>query len=173
MVNGEAAAVPLEALAEAKAYLRVDGVGEDAAIAALMRAAAAACEAFGGVTLSARTFEEAVDGGAAWVRLARTPVREIVGVFDADGVALPLAAFASHVDASGDGWVRLTTGAGAVRVRYRAGLAERWGDLPAPLTGGVVRLAAHLWAGRDGASDGPPPAAVTALWRPYRRMRLR
>ena len=58
MVDDETTAVPAEALAEAKAYLRVDGVGEDAAIAALMRAAAAACEAFGGVTLSARRPEK-------------------------------------------------------------------------------------------------------------------
>lgn len=173
MVNGEAAAVPAEALAEAKAYLRVDGAGEDASISALMSAAAAVCEAFGGVTLSTRTFEEAIDGGGAWVRLARTPVRDIAGVVDADGVALPPAAFASAIDRHGDGWVRLTNGSARVRVRYRAGLADKWNDLPAPLTGGVVRLAAHLWAGRDGSGDGPPPAAVTALWRPYRRMRLR
>ena len=173
MVEGEAMRVPADALADAKAYLRVDGTGEDAAIAALVRAAAAACEAFGGVTLLTRSFEETVDANGAWVRLARTPVREIAGVVDAGGAALPTSAFSTDVDANGDGWVRLYVRAARVRVRYRAGLAESWGDLPAPLTGGVVRLAAHLWAGREGAGDGPPPAAVTALWRPYRRMRLR
>lgn len=173
MVTGESIPVSAHALADAKAYLRVDGTGEDATIAALVGAAAALCEAFGGVTLTARAFEEVVDAGGAWVRLARTPVREIAGVADADGAALPVAAYATDIDANGDGWVRLAAGSVRVRVRYRAGLAESWADLPAPLTSGVVRLAAHLRAGRDGAGDGPPPAAVTALWRPYRRMRLR
>ena len=173
MVEGETMPVSAHALADAKAYLRVDGTGEDAGIAMLVGSATAVCEAFGGVTLIARTFEEALDAAGGWVRLSRTPVREIAGVTDARGAALPVEAYATDIDANGDGWVRLTAGSAPVRVRYRAGLAESWGDLPAPLTGGVVRLAAHLWAGRGGAGDGPPPAAVTALWRPYRRMRLR
>jgi hypothetical protein len=35
----------------------------------------------------------------------------------------------------------------------------------------VLRLVAHLFTSRDGPG-GDPPAAVTALWRPYRRLRL-
>ena len=35
----------------------------------------------------------------------------------------------------------------------------------------LLRLVAHLFASRD-EDGGEPPAAVTALWRPYRRMRL-
>lgn len=173
MVTGEAMAMPAEALAEAKAYLRVDGTAEDAGIAGLLSAAAAVCEAFGGAVLIARVFEEVVPGTPAWTRLARTPVREILGVGGVGGVVLPVAGYASDIDANGDGWVRVTGPPGRVRVRYRAGLAESWGGLPAPLRQGVVRLAAHLYVRRGGDGDAAPPAAVTALWRPYRRMRLR
>lgn len=179
MIEGEAMTVPADALAEVKAYLRVDGAGEDAPIAALIGAAAAVCEAFGGVTLLARGFDETLETGAAraWTRLARTPVRAVETMAGADGAALPIETFASDIDANGDGWVRLLTPpdafsgtGGRARVRYRAGLAESWAGLPAPLRQGVVRLAAHLYVHRDGADDVVPPAAVTALWRPYRRM---
>ena len=179
MLEGAAVAmsVSADALAEVKAYLRVDGAGEDAAIAGLVSAAAAVCEAFGGVTLLAREFDETLNGGPAWMRLARTPVRSIMAVSDAEGSLLPIEAFATDIDADGDGWVRRLAVADLVgaasarmRVRYRAGLSETWGGLPAPLRQGVVRLASHLYVNRDGAGDVVPPAAVTALWRPYRRM---
>ena len=39
-----------------------------------------------------------------------------------------------------------------------------------PWATGVVLLTAHLFDHRGGESA--PPAAVTALWRPWRRMRL-
>jgi hypothetical protein len=42
--------------------------------------------------------------------------------------------------------------------------------LPAPVMQGVVLLAAHLFEHRD--ASAAPPAAVAALWRPYRRLRL-
>lgn len=40
-----------------------------------------------------------------------------------------------------------------------------------PLRQGIVRLVAHMHLHRDG--DQSPPAAVAALWRPWRRMRLK
>ena len=45
-----------------------------------------------------------------------------------------------------------------------------WDAVPAPVAQGVAMLAAHLFDHRE--SDALPPAAVAALWRPYRRMRL-
>ena len=168
-MEGGTITVPADALGEVKAYLRVDGTGEDATIGALAGAAAAVCETFGGAVLIAREFTDTLEAGGAWTRLRRTPVREIAGVTDAGGAALPVDAYATDIDANGDGWVRVSAGSGASdRVRYRAGLAESWAGLPAPLKQGVVRLAAHFYVHRDG--DAAPPAAVTALWRPYRRM---
>jgi hypothetical protein len=58
-------------------------------------------------------------------------------------------------------------GSGAMKTLWSNGC---WGAHP--LRQGVVRLAAHLYAERDGPELGGPPAAVTALWRPWRRMRL-
>ena len=57
-----------------------------------------------------------------------------------------------------------------VRLRAALGAAERWDAVPAPVAQGVAMLAAHLFDHRE--SDALPPAAVAALWRPYRRMRL-
>ena len=51
-------------------------------------------------------------------------------------------------------------------------LAEDWADVAAPLREGIIRFAAHLYRDRDGASEREPPAAVAALWRPWRALRL-
>jgi uncharacterized phiE125 gp8 family phage protein len=51
-------------------------------------------------------------------------------------------------------------------------MAPDWTGLPEALRQGVVRLAAHFYTHRTAAEDEGPPAAVTALWRPWRRMRL-
>jgi uncharacterized phiE125 gp8 family phage protein len=64
------------------------------------------------------------------------------------------------------------SGSTAARVAVEAGLAEDWNGVPEPLRQGIVRLTAHLYAHRDAAGDAGPPAAVAALWRPWRRMRL-
>jgi len=53
---------------------------------------------------------------------------------------------------------------------FEAGLAVGWAGLPAPLRQGVVLLAAYLFDERD--TSTAPPVAVTALWRPFRRMVL-
>ena len=50
--------------------------------------------------------------------------------------------------------------------------SQDWNALPTALAEGIVRFAAWLYRERDGAVDRPPPAAVAALWRPYRAMRL-
>ena len=85
------------------------------------------------------------------------------------------------MDAAGDGWVRLLAGgpstgsgqAGRIRVAYRAGMGEDPNGLPEALRHGIVRMAAHLYSERDRPQGAEPPAAVTAWWRPWRRLRLR
>lgn len=51
-------------------------------------------------------------------------------------------------------------------------LESDWSALPEALRHGVIRLAAHLYREGEGAAAAAPPAAVAALWRPWRRMRL-
>ncbi|HEX8578009.1 MAG TPA: hypothetical protein VF655_00255, partial [Allosphingosinicella sp.] len=152
---------------------------EDALLERLVGAAGAQCEAFTGRVLLARAFSETIAASAAWRRLRRGPVRAITGVesLRADGLAagLPVSAYHIDIDARGDGWVRVTDASGATRVRvtYQPGLAEEWAAVPEALRQGIIRFAAQLYAHRDGDSGGAVPAAVTALWRPWRRIGLR
>jgi uncharacterized phiE125 gp8 family phage protein len=161
-------------LAEAQAFARVETGEEEALLAGLIRSASALCEAFTGQLLIERGFEEVVAANGLWQRLSATPVRAIDSVerVAADGSVVALLAheYEVDIDSRGDGWVKVA-GEGRVRVRGRAGLASDANGVPEPLRQGIVRLTAHLFANRDG-EGGEPPAAVTALWRPYRRMRL-
>ena len=161
-------------MAEAQAYARVETGEEEALLAGLVRTASALCESFTGQVLVARPFEEVLPADGGWQRLGLTPVRAIeeVAALAADGSATVLGAqeFEIDIDSRGDGWVRATNG-GKIRVRGQAGLASEPNGVPEALRQGILRLIAHLFATRDG-SGGEPPAAVTALWRPYRRMRL-
>jgi len=163
-------------MAEAQAYARVETGEEEALLAGLVRTASALCESFTGQVLVARAFEEVLPVGSQWQRLALTPVRAIddVAVLASDGgvTVLPAGEFEIDIDGRGDGWVRSPRGGGLkIRVRGQAGVALEPNGVPEPLRQGILRLVAHLFATRDG-SDGEPPAAVTALWRPYRRIRL-
>jgi uncharacterized phiE125 gp8 family phage protein len=163
---------------EAKAYLRIEGSDEDALAGRLMRSAAELCEQFTGQILIQREFAETLPASSAWQRLRATPVLAITQVegLGPDGAAFPIPAngYAVDIDAAGDGWVRVLAPGTARRIRatYRAGLAAEWSEVPEALRHGVVRLTAHLYTNRDTASDTAPPAAVTALWRPWRRMRI-
>lgn len=163
-------------VAEAQAYARVETGEEEALLAGLVRTASALCESFVGQVLVVRPFEEFLPVGAKWQRLSLTPIRAVeeVGLVWADGssAVLPASEFEVDVDSRGDGWVRaIGEGARKLRVRGQAGMAIDPNGVPEPLRQGILRLVAHLFATRDGR-DGEPPAAVSALWRPYRRMRL-
>lgn len=163
-------------MAEAQAYARVETGEEEALLAGLVRTASALCECFIGQVMVQRPFEEVLAAEVKWQRLQLTPVRSIdeVAVLGPDGGAAPLSAtdIDLDIDSRGDGWVRVANSGGSkIRVRGQAGIAADPNGVPEPLRQGILRLIAHLFATRDG-SGGEPPAAVTALWRPYRRMRL-
>jgi uncharacterized phiE125 gp8 family phage protein len=171
VIDGTALAA---AAAEAKAYLRTEGAREDALVAGLVGSAAALCEAFTGRWLLVRAGTEIVPAGAAWRRLKAAPVRAILGLDEvpASGEPVPLPAdtYAIDIDADGCGWVRVPGAEKRARVRFEAGLAESWAELPESLRHGVVRLAAHLYTHRSEAGAEGPPAAVSAMWRPWRRI---
>ena len=179
IVETGAPGAAVSAIEEAKAYLRIEDENEDALIAGLIRAATGLCEAFIGQVLIARGFSETIAARADWQRLGRTPVRAISGVegLPAEGAAfaLPVDAYGVDVDANGDGWVRvLRPGvAGRAVVAFEAGIAVDWNGVPEPVRQGIVRLFAHLFTHRDVEDGSGPPAVVAALWRPWRRMRLR
>ena len=180
MIESEGLVLPPEAVGAAKGFLRVARADEDGLIGALSASAAELCESFIGQALLERGFTETMPATRGWRRLSRAPVRAItlVEAVAADGaaLALPVEAYAVDIDPSGGGWVRLSgaDAAGRIRVGYRAGLASAWPGLPEALRHGIVRLAAHFYTNRtaEAARAAEPPAAVAALWRPYRRLRL-
>jgi len=160
------------ALAEVKAMLRLASGDEDVLIASLTDAALGLAEQFIGQVLIAREMRDVLPVSRAWQRLAYAPVCSIGAVAAVEGVALASEAYAIDIDAAGDGWVRVIDAGGASRVAVTcvAGLADGWGAIPAAVRQGAVLLAAHLFTERDGASA--VPVAVTALWRPFRRVAL-
>lgn len=173
------AAMPVEAVAAAAAaagaYLKIVEA-PDAVLTQGAATALALAEAFCGQVLIVRACEETIGTGSDWQRLAGSPVGAIDGLrgLPAVGAAfeLPVGTYAVDIDSGGAGWVRVSAAGAASRVavRYVAGLAATWDALPPPLAQGVVLLAVHLFEHRG--DDAQPPAAVAALWRPYRRVRL-
>lgn len=177
MVSSEPVEAGAAALAEAKAYLRIGFGEEDELVARIVASAVDLCEQFTGQVVLARSFRETLAASGAWTRLARVPVRAISTVEAMkDGVATAMSAsnYSIDIDAAGHGWVRLMApqAARTIRVGYSAGLADDWDGMAEPLRQGIVRLAAHLYTHRNAPDDAGPPAVVSALWRPYRRMRL-
>ncbi|WP_294354172.1 hypothetical protein [uncultured Sphingomonas sp.] len=154
------------AVAAIKGQLRVASGEEDGLIAGYAEAALGVAEQFLGQVLIAREASVVVEAGAAWQLLPLVPVSAITAVVAA-GTALPIADYAVDVDAEARGWVRTARRAS---VTVRAGLASDWAGLPVAVRQGVVMLAAHLFEHRGG--EAPVPAAVTALWRPFRRLAL-
>lgn len=166
------------ALAELKDWLGIRISAEDALLARLMVSALEACEAFTGTMPLVQTCGEVLPVHTGWQRLSAGPVSAISEVrgLPADGAsfALPGDAYELDIDADGTGLVRVLRpgAAGRVEVRYLAGLASQWSSLPEALRHGAIRLAAHLYRSRDTAQDSALPAAVAALWRPWRLVRL-
>jgi len=171
-------AEPIITMSEAQAFVRIETGEEEALLAGLIRTASGLCEAFINQVAVARDFEVDVPASGSWMRLPLTPVRAITGVsvVDASGgvIAMPASDYATDIDFNGDGWARLTADRPEARLRVvgRVGMAENENGIPEPIRQGVLRLIAHLFTARDGTAGGEPPAAVTALWRPYRRLRL-
>ncbi len=176
-VAAAASALPVS-LAELKADARIATSEEDALLAGCARAATDLCEQFTGTLLIARSVEEIMPAGGGWMRLGAAPVRSIesVAALASGGEEAPLQAddYAVDIDAAGEGWVRLLASREEKRVKvaYEAGLAADANGVPEALRQGIVRLALHSYARRDAPEPETPPAAVTALWRPWRRLRL-
>jgi len=197
-MTGLGMAEPIVSLAEAQAFARIETDDEEALLAGLIRTASGLCEAFLGQVVIARQFQVSIQATSDWQRLSVTPVRSIdlVETVASDGLRMTMAVdgYAIDVDSKGDGWIRLTRvplpelaavaalmgedrimpeyfRQGYVSVSGTAGIALTENDVPEPIRQGVLRLVTSLFADRDG-DGGDIPAAVTALWRPYRRMRV-
>jgi uncharacterized phiE125 gp8 family phage protein len=160
-------------IAECKAYLRLERDDEDAAIAGFVRTAMGLCEAFTGQWLIIREGEQQLARTAEWQRLSVVPVVAIIAVVGSSGVVAG-SSYETDIDSDGTGWIRLLdpTAVTAPVVRFRAGLGADWNGVPEALRQGLIRLVVHLFTHRDAPDAGAPPAAVAAMWRPFRRLRL-
>lgn len=174
-----AATLAPAALAELKDWLGITTNGDDTSLVAQLRAALETCEAFTGAMPLMAECEEIIPVCGEWQKLEARPVQAITAIdgIEASAARTALAATAYEIDfkADGTGWVRvLDPGlAGRIAVRFSAGMAADWPGLPDGLRHGIVRLAAHQYRAREnGEKAGVPPAAVAALWRPWRSPRL-
>ena len=167
-----------EMVDDVKTYLRIEHDDENPLLSSLIAVAIDACEAFCGQLLVARAVIEERSILGRWEALGVLPVRSItqaIGVEPNGATSLiPVTRYALDISADGTGWFRVFDPGTALRVRvtYEAGLALLWSDLAPALRQGIIRLVGHLHANRDGGDDRGPPAAVAALWRPFRQMRL-
>ena len=168
------------ALDELKDWLAITTSKDDAALTALLLAALEMCEAFTGQMPLEATCEEILPADTCWRGLQTRPIQAVTGIegIPAEGARFALAAdvYAIDLDADGGAHVRIINqgAAGRIAVRFVAGLASDWVGLPDGLRHGIIRLAADGYRRRDGDGTGSqPPTAVAALWRPWRRMRLK
>lgn len=166
------------ALAELKHWLGISRPDDDAALGGLLDASLTVCEAFTGKAPLRQVVEETIALGRGWQELVSRPVRTIpaAALIAADGSRTPFADPAEALEwhIAGSACVQLLQaleGRG-IAVQLEVGIADEWPALPAPLRQGIIRLAAHHYRDRDGKAGAVPPASVTALWRPWRSVRL-
>ncbi|WP_370177313.1 hypothetical protein [Alteriqipengyuania sp.] len=165
------------ALAELKHWLGITRSADDAQLTALIGAGVEACERFTGLTPLASTIEEVRDASHEWTRLTTRSIAQVANVesLDSEGArsALDEDEYDLHLSGDGSAQLRLRRGPFIIRVvlTLEAGLAPDWASLPDGLRHGILRFAAFLHReGEQGA--GEPPAAIAALWRPWRQVRL-
>ncbi|MEM7667069.1 MAG: hypothetical protein AAF250_14520 [Pseudomonadota bacterium] len=167
-----------DALAEFKGWLGISRPNEDQMLVDLLGASLAMCEAFTGQAPIEQTVEERVPVKAGRYCLTSRPVRsltnaELVAV-NGERTSLSGLGHSFEFDAAGQAYAELkeTMNGQAVAMQVIVGIAPDWSTMPRALRQGIVRLAAYYYRDRDQGQSAQPPASVTALWRPWRIMRL-
>ncbi len=168
-----------EALDELKNWLAISTPQDDVSLTGLLKSAVEMCEAFTRQAPLEMQCEEVLAARHDWQYLSTHPVQAITGVEQVlpDGTRSPLASGSYAVDLTADGGARIRLlspfASGRIAVQFTAGVAPAWNVLPDGLRHGIIRLAAHNYRQRDLDAEKPvPPAAVAALWSPWRRLRL-
>lgn len=173
-------------LAQARAFLRIDGSDEDEVVAGLIRAACRYVETETRRALMAQGWRTVVAGRALRrpVTLSPGPLIAVSAVtaYDAGGTPAVLAA----------GQWRLETGAAApavvlspeaarhavngVEIDFDAGFGSTAEAVPQPLIQALLMLVAHWYEHREavalGVAAGAVALGVAALTAPYRAVRL-
>jgi len=172
------AELTFDALEELKSWLGISRPNEDHALIDLLRASLAMCEAVIGQVPLEQVTEERLSPQSGRHSLVSRPIREVLATEALDSaqsrIELASDKFEYEFGPHGAAVIQLRHSIDAVAViaRMRVGIAHTWSELPPALKQGVIRLAAHHYRDRDGAEDSAPPASVTALWRPWRRLAI-
>ncbi|MGB3472157.1 MAG: hypothetical protein WBA51_15175 [Erythrobacter sp.] len=171
-----------DALDDLKGWLGISRPNEDDQLTGLLSASLAICEAFTGQTPIEQDIEESVPATIGRHQLSTRPARSVISAHavSPDGARTPLNAdaFEVQIDASGRLCIQIAklpaelSDSQSVAVTLRAGIAPDWATLPGPLKQGIIRLAAFHYRDRETGRDATPPVSVTALWRPWRVLRL-
>ena len=162
------------ALIELRAMLRLDTVDEDALLAGFLRVALERAEDFTGSVWLAAGHQE-IRRAARELVLRKRPFRSLASVSaQVPGGVVPLLA---TVQTSDHGEAMLTLmnlpdEAQQLVITYDAGFSDNWSFLPEALRQGVLAMAAHLHAHRDGTAAHHVPLAVSSLWLPFKSLRL-
>jgi uncharacterized phiE125 gp8 family phage protein len=127
-----------------------------------------------------QTVEEVIALVTGWQELTSRPVRNVTGaaLIAADGtrtaLSIPGNTFELRIAGSACVQVLRPLEGRGVALQLVVGIADDWEQVPAALRHGIIRLAAHHYRDRDRDTKASvaPPASVTALWRPWRTMRL-
>jgi uncharacterized phiE125 gp8 family phage protein len=164
-------------LAEAKAWLRVDGAEEDALILHCLASARRQVEALSGQRLITQRWRVVLDAAnlpAGPLPLPFSPLQavEALSLTQADGsTATPDAASWRHDDAGL--WLAPGLTAHSLVLTLRLGYGDAAAAVPEPLLHAVRLLLARAFEQRgDGEGEAALPAAVPGLLAPFRRLRL-
>ena len=173
-------------LAEAKAFLRLDGSEEDALVDRLIAAARLHLERDLGLALMAQRWTQVFDrwpGETAPLGPWPVSAVEAVTVKDALGEAQEVDDGSYVADLAGrparlirpGGWPEPGVAAGGIEITFAAGFGEARDDVPADLRQALLMLVAQWFERRTGLEEAmreQSPPAVAALVRPWRVVRL-
>lgn len=178
----EPADVSGSALAELKSWLGISRPNEDDLLVGLLQASLEMCEAFTGQAPLSQLIEERIPVLAGHHCSSSRPVTAFIAaeILAPDGTATALdpSDFELELRTAGNACLQLFSDVEgqAISIQLRVGIAASWEAVPAALKQGLIRLSAFQYRDRDrtiGSKTGAvPPASVTALWRPWRTIRL-
>ncbi|EAQ28341.1 hypothetical protein NAP1_12118 [Erythrobacter sp. NAP1] len=170
------------ALDDLKDWLGITRSNEDSRLLSLLRSALSTCEAFTGQSPLSQLVEERLPVRRGSTQLSARPVASLATVeVVAQGgsrMALEAESFSFELQQDGTACFQLyrEVEGQAIAVRVRTGIAGTWNDIPGPLKQGIIRLCAFEYRERDRVGESKslsiPPASVSALWRPWRGVRI-
>ena len=166
------------ALTEFKDWLGITRPNDDPMLVELLAASLATCEAFTGQAPLEQIIEERIPAKKGLYCVRSRPARMLLNaeLIEQNGTRSSLSGQGHGFELDHEGVaaadLKFDMAGQAVAVTLVVGIASNWESIPKALRQGIIRLAAHYYRDRDQQRTLPPPASVTALWRPWRAMRL-